>query len=203
MTPRCWSAASLTKGFARSIVGFDVRDKPSIQRDRAKIQYLGSWYDRPSMRLTIDPVVWPTRVDYTPDIDHNGLDLLDDPALDFRRYGLCDETTIVGFDVPDEWARQLVELSGVRIAPLESVLENKDFRFCGFDVADIRGRTSAFYSFDWETREMEGRLKKLSVKLNEWGLLDGDAEAIRASNAFDDEIPEHSPFCPCGVWVAT
>jgi|GEM_PF-6854863 len=197
-----WSTDFLTEGYEKSIIGFDVRVKPSIdQQDRSEIPYLGTWYDKPSIRLTIDPLVWPSLVNYDEPGEHNGFDLLDNIPVKPEGCQPEREKVLVAFDLPTEFAKKLAPTFGLKLIPMETISFGESFEFCGFDVVDPSTTSSIFYSFNWDEYEIVQILKKGSLKLNSWGIIDNEKDAIEASKAFDKKIPEHAPFAPCGIWI--
>lgn len=203
-----WQSSMLSIGYIRKIVGFDIRVSPSEHGlNRNDVPYLGNWYDEMAVRLTIDPLIWPSTIKYNdPAIHSSGVNLLiahpsapPNPSAPPKLSG--GTPIVVAFDLPSALITELSSTFGLVEQAIEVVSRDVRFHFCGFDIVDIRTTSSFFYSFNWQTAEIMEILNKHNLRLNSWGIIDSETDAIKASIAFDKIIPEHAPFAPCGVWL--
>ena len=202
-----WSPAELSANFARGVIGFDFRAAPPQIPARSDVQYLGTWYDERTLRLTVDQFVWPR---FWEERD----------ARWFNRWGLADEeedlnvgakfpnptariqSILVAFDMPASW----IEWRGQQFSSQYNGLAAQRFKFNGFDIVDpwfVDG--SALYSFNWDAEEMNKILKEIGVSINNVGLISADVEALHAAVYFTRRLtsPNHRVFAPCGVWTVT
>ncbi len=199
-----WQSSMLSIRYIRKIVGFDIRVSPSEHElNRNDVPYLGNWYDEMAVRLTIDPLIWPSTINYNdPAIHSSGFNLLiAHPSAPPKLFGGA--PIVVAFDLPSALITELSSTFGLVEQAIEVVSQDVRFHFCGFDIVDIRTTSSFFYSFNWETAEITEILNKNNLRLNSWGIIDDEADAIKAACAFDKIIPEHAPFAPCGVWLSS
>ncbi len=173
------------------------------QERRSDIPSLGGWYDTNSPRLTINSGVWPSLINYDVSGAHNGFDLMDNTPSQLDKSGLAQDAVCVAFDLPESLVQKLALIHGIAAQPMDEVHKSGCYHFCGFDIVDIRTTSSFFYSFNWETAEITEILNKNNLRLNSWGIIDDEADAIKAACAFDKIIPEHAPFAPCGVWLSS
>jgi len=48
---------------------------------------------------------------------------------------------------------------------------------------------------------LEYIIKSVDAGFNRYGLIDDFKKATSICGVFDDIIPEHYPFMPCGIWL--
>lgn len=205
-----WSSRDLSKNYDRTLVGFDFRTTPSpYNPPRSAIEYLGNWYDKKTIRATVDGTVWPSVYDIRESRYSNEYGLANrcdelDIIVEKSRSGSLPSGVVTAFDMPTSWVDFDQNRKTHRNSALCSEYFKTDYRFVGFDIVDAWGFIdgSALYSFDWNVSEIEAILQEASVELNEWGLSQDSDESIRLSLQFDKFIPEHAPFTPCGIWLS-
>ncbi|MBF0552114.1 MAG: hypothetical protein HQK60_16460 [Deltaproteobacteria bacterium] len=189
-----WSANQIRKGYARCITGFDLR--VALMTDLH-----GEGRKFPA---TVDELIWP-EINIKEELksDHNGFgvfDLIDDEVRDAAH---AEATMLVAFDLPEDYVGVFSSTFGLRPIPVESVSSDKSWKFLGFDVADMRTRSSGLYSFTLTESDRKRKELLRELQLNSFGLLQDEEEAIKVSRAFDEIVPSHAPFAPCGVWWCT
>lgn len=170
-----WVITELSQGYKRSIVGFDVR-----VADRM-------------LASSMDPCVWPQHESmefFDVSRYSNGLNL----AVTFEAlsgFSGFNGAVLVGFDIPKSLALMIERTFGLRSSDI-NIFSSSDWKFLGYDVVDIRTQLSAIW---W------GGVNIRSGETNEYGLVNGQDEAIKISISADRIFVEHAPFCPCGVWM--
>lgn len=81
----------------------------------------------------------------------------------------------------------------------DSVSSNECWKFLGYDIVDDRvANDSAMYTRQIEKRHYEYVFTRQSLRLNSYGILQTEADAIAAAAAFEDIM--WPPLSPCGVW---
>ncbi|GHT96241.1 hypothetical protein AGMMS49545_20720 [Betaproteobacteria bacterium] len=171
--------------FERTIVGFDLRKSSSLNNlfmtsydDSVRYEALNESFQDQQSGLNlfyIDPSAIPSLT-------------------------LPVDARIIAFDLPSEFVAYLSCRNVSNPQPLPTVDINNGWAFMGFDVVDAITQTSAFHGFDLTTSLSE-IIKKCSLRFNGHGLLDDREATVRSAEFFDDLIPEHAPFMPCGVWL--
>ena len=183
-----WSANSISTNYTKCLVGFDLRRKSTLKKvfltsDDENVCYSDLWgkYDDIKYSLNLFPIL-PSRI--------NGLSIPEDAV-------------VIAFDLPLSLAEAINNSRNFATSTLsiELVSINENWKFLGYDVADPIGQYSAFYGFEWESYELNEILKPMSIALNENGIISEQQLAINAAIHFDELIPEHAPFSPCGVWI--
>lgn len=167
-----WTSKKLQRNYERCIVGFDVRE---LRKEGHPASLSVSIWEQAKAADHIEAL------DFT-----NGINLFIsiDPLLELR-----ENVQVVAFDLPSSFADVIASRFGLRLLPLSSV---REWIFAGFDVVDAQTQSSALHEFAAESRDVE---------YNAIGLIDDQCAAIKASLEADMRIPEHAPFCPCGVWL--
>ncbi|AGW14188.1 hypothetical protein DGI_2444 [Megalodesulfovibrio gigas DSM 1382 = ATCC 19364] len=202
---RDWSSNQLLPSYARSIAGFDIR-RFEVDIDDLRGPERSYYHERirrtRKYPLSIDENAWPC-IEGKEDlaIQQNGLlffNLPHESLIQMASQSLC---VLVAIDIPTAIAQILEVVSGVNVLPLEVVSEDQNWVMLGYDFADVINTMSALYGVFWDKDQMPTFLAKNRISLNPWGLEPEQSEAIRASLLFDEEISEHAPFAPCGVWV--
>lgn len=196
-----WKPGQLFSGYKRSIIGYDLRRKSS-DYDYFSNSNSFSHLDIKNKKFpaTIDNQVWPEVDDkYKLESQCNGFNLFDKISIEIQKKCQESNAVIVAFDIPSELAIDLTSTFGLLPQPLDTV--EQSWRFLGYDIVDIRTQSSAIFSFSWTENEIIAIFQKLSIKLNGYGLIQGELDALRISSGFDKMIPEHSPFAPCGIWI--
>lgn len=171
----------------RCIVGFDFRE----------------WNQNEQPPVTsLDPQVWKRIKPSKPPFDENGLNLYEISTNDLVSIQTEGNERLVAFDLPVLVVEEISSTFGVNCLPIETVADTSRWSFLGFDVVDARTQCSAFYSFDWTEMELADFFRRFACRQTPHGLVADLGDAVAASDAFDDIVPEHAPFAPCGVWVA-
>ena len=77
------------------------------------------------------------------------------------------------------------------------------WRLLGYDVADAFLSYSGFYGFTWKPGDLARMFAGVDLVFNRHGLLDEEADAVRAAEIFtrDPGTQSHGPFHPVRVWV--
>jgi len=167
-----WSSETLQAGYARCVVGFDAR-QPRTEQSPA----------------SLSPVAWQrAELDQADDGSFaNGFNLFIavEPLL-----ALHGGIQVVAFDLPMSLTDVVLSTFGLCPLPLPSLNE---WSFLGFDIVDPRTQSSAIYDFSMAAAH--------EIRMNENGLIEDEVSAIKAAVLAESMIPEHAPFCPCGVWV--
>jgi hypothetical protein len=196
-----WLANSLASHYERALVGFDFR-LPKIPA----LQPLKISNPRDSEKAlkaaTLDPELWKTSELGDYDFERNGINFMDQATAELYDARVPPKVALVAFDIPDTLFAQLEETFGLRALDAKRVFLNPNWRFLGFDIADIRTQSSALYSFDLTETEQNKLREAVPFPLNEWGLVNQESDAIATCTKFDDVIHAHAPFAPCGVWMA-
>lgn len=194
-----WSAASLKPGYAKRIVGFDLRIV-TASKQRASNIVCQHWTIPPV--ATVDSVVWSKVASAGYEDERNGINLID-ASLNHLYDGVTPTNcSLVAFDLPATLAEELSQTFGLRLLESDRVFSSPRWKHLGYDIADIRTQSSALYSFDWTREELVGILNVVPCTLNDWGIINEEDAAILACLRFDEAIREHAPFSPCGVWLA-
>jgi hypothetical protein len=181
-----WSAGSLTMGYPRNIIGFDLRVCTRGQR---------------TFSATIDNQVWPRQTNEGSLLEENGFNLFDGPLEKIDTIGLPKDSVLVAFDLPVALVNTLASTFGIVPLSINLLSGDKRWKFFGYDVVDARTQSSGIYSFDWTEKELADMRGRLSLSLNSNGLVDDESLAIKSAISFDLLVNEHAPFAPCGVWV--
>lgn len=190
-----WSPKLLKPGYERAIIGWDQRMAPPFMSvTRSEIPFLGDWFDFKIPTLSIEKTVWPSIIEKNIKKFNNGFDFLDSFEI----------KNVPNFDRLDAWIIQF-ELPLQYVENFEQFFTDKNnnnnkFTFLGYDVVDNDIAYSSFYSFDWTKKQMKTVLEILKIRLNKYGLVSDEKSAIDAAIFFSNDIPEHSPFVPCGIW---
>ncbi len=198
-----WSAKSLTEGFAKSIIGFDLRALPLICKHApggSLMSFPPGATGKNRFPATIDNQIWPQRIEIS-SVQFNGFNLFDQPTDELRDIAKRMEAVLVAFDLPKALADILSSTFGLAPLPTNVMTADKSWKFLGYDIVDIRTQSSAIYSFEWSNTELREILQQLSLQLNPCGLIENELSAVMHSISFDDIVPEHFPFSPCGVWI--
>lgn len=168
-----WSSTVLQPDYGRCLVGFDVRE---LRKEAVPASLSAAVWQQAKAAGEVEAA------DFA-----NGFNLfiVIDPLL-----GLSGEHQVVAFDLPTSLVGVIAATFGLRPLPLPSV---DAWSFLGFDVVDPRTQSSAIYDLP--------SAKPNAVLLNASGLIDDEFSAIQTALAADARVPEHAPFCPCGVWL--
>ena len=170
-----WSSELIQPGYERCLVGFDVRE---LRKAIAPASLSTSAWNQAKAAQQVEDT------DFA-----NGLNLF--IAINPLRH-LRGDLQVVAFDLPSSQAIAIASTFGLRPLPLSTV---EAWSFLGFDVVDPRTQLSAIYDL--------AAMTSSEVLLNESGLIDDETAAIKAALSADTQVPEHAPFCPCGVWLKT
>lgn len=198
-----WTAKTLMTGYDKCIIGFDLRIPLDICSEKIESKIIQSNDPLSSNRkcvATIDNEIWPEKINEHLTAYQHGLNLLDRPFEKIEGFEFQMDLVHVAFDLPIKLAKTLVSTFGVDIYSIE-IIKNKNWKFFGYDIIDARTQCSGMYSFDWSGKEFVDILNQLSLKLNDYGLVDDESCAIKSAIHFDSIIKEHAPFSPCGIWV--
>lgn len=107
---------------------------------------------------------------------------------------------IIAFDLPSDVVAYLESGNVSNPKPLPKINTHREWDFVGFDVVDPITQTSAFHGFDFPF-SMEKLVEPYSVAFNNYGLLENGECAAKVAKFFNNLIPEHAPFSPCGIWL--
>ena len=209
-----WSADSLIVGYQRCIVGLDYRE----------------WMqDRGMFPATIDDQVWSCRTIENPlsllEEERNGLNLYQAwPPREAKKNSLLKEngfnlfrelleminaeqppqnSILAAFDFPEALVNTVDYAFGIIPLPIGLLAGNGNWKFLGYDVADIRTLVNGLYGFDWTEAEFVDICSQQSLSLNSKGLIDDELLAIKTAVSFGHLVSTHAPFAPCGVWIAS
>lgn len=182
-----WSANSLNCAFFdRALVGFDVR-KTIFPNGF----HMTSWDESIHCEE-----LYKNYQDYL-----SGMNLfLNDPET-IPSFSLPEESVIIAFDLPCEYVNYLMTGSVSMPIPLSIELLVEGWNFLGFDIVDAITQSSALYGFDRSPVEWAMSGRKFDFSLNANGLIADCEVAVGGAIFFDQIIPEHAPFSPCGVWL--
>lgn len=169
----------------RVIVGFDLRKNSSLDN---------------LFMTSYDALVRYEEVNEKFQEQQSGLNLFYIDPSGIPSLVMPSDARIIAFDLPTEFVTSLSNRNVSNPQPLPVANIGKDWEFMGFDVVDARTQTSAFHGFDL-TISLEGILEKYSLRLNSHGLIDEMVGAVNVAKFFDELVPEHAPFTPCGVWL--
>jgi hypothetical protein len=175
--------------FERTLVGFDLRKSSSTDNF-----YMTS-YDE-SLRYEEINEKYQT---WQSGLNIYSLDPSDIPSLKVPV-----DARIIAFDLPTQFVTYLINgnVSNPQPLPLLNISNiSNDWKFMGFDVVDAITQTSAFHGFDLTTFYLSELMNKHLLSFNGQGLIDDEEGALRVASYFDNLIPEHAPFMPCGVWL--
>ncbi|MCI5209352.1 MAG: hypothetical protein D3910_11285 [Candidatus Electrothrix sp. ATG2] len=196
-----WNVRCLQQNYAREVIGFDLRDI-SIEFGTFHNKDLIAIELKNKLPATIDNQIWPKYENkYEFDAQFNGFNLLDQVDAEVEELVAQHGMLLVAFDIPTELAKSLKATFGLIPHPLDSLPDEHGWRMLGFDIVDIRTQSSAFYSFSWTQVELRSIFQETALKINSYGIISSESEALKLSLYFDKIIPEHAPFFPCGVWV--
>jgi len=107
---------------------------------------------------------------------------------------------IIAFDLPTDSVERLLSGNVSRPQRLPEINIHDGWDFVGFDVVDPMTQTSAFHGFRLPFSK-EILIEDNSLSLNNYGLIGDFRSAMKMAQLFDNLIPEHAPFTPCGVWL--
>jgi hypothetical protein len=110
------------------------------------------------------------------------------------------DALIIAFDLPTELVDRLSAGNVSNPQPLPDINIHDGWGFVGFDVVDPLTQTSAFHGFDLPF-SLDQLIKEYSLVFNEYGLLTDITIALKVTQIYDNLIPEHAPFSPCGIWL--
>lgn len=192
----------------RRVLGFDIRINPNRQMQafsedwRRKKIYA---QESPCL-LTLDPEVWNSPISNQSSLLRNGYNLLFeiDEGLIQQVRNRDENDVMVAFDIP---VRDYDAISGTfgHGCYQPDIDATKLFRngwiFLGFDIVDPRTQLSGLVSFDYEPNEWNSLLQELKTDINFYGLFSHASIAHSVSAEVSKLIPEHAPFCPCGIWI--
>ena len=181
-----WRASRLEPYFNRTIVGFDLRKGSSLNK-----LFMTSYDD--SVRYE------DLNEEHRDQMSGINLFYCDPSAQPL--FTIPYDARIVAFDLPTTLVSCLLNGQVSVPFPLPSEKLDQDWQFVGFDVVDAITQTSAFYGFDRSTSDLGHLAEIFSIRFNSCGLIDDMEAAVRAATSFDDAIPEHAPFAPCGTWL--
>jgi len=171
---------------SRRIVGFDIRDR--IESNNI---------------TSIDCNIWPeSQIKTEIDSQNNGFNLFDSLDESIVDASVRENASIVAFDIPRDLATALSPTFGLEPLPIEYLFKRGEWLFLGYDIVDVRTQCSAIYSFDIKRERLEELLSDAAIELNQYGLIENQAQSFDLSAIFDKLFPEHSPFTPCGIHVA-
>lgn len=171
--------------YKRTVVGFDIRKEASLNNlfmtsydENIRYEYI--YEDLNNFQNGLNLFF----------VDPSSLNTLDIPA----------EARIIAFDLPTDVVQCLLEgnVSNPRPLPITD-LQNK-WDFVGFDVVDPVTQTSAFHGFTLPI-PIELLSEEDVISLNNYGLLEDFEIAKKIAKCCSDNIPEHAPFSPCGIWL--
>jgi len=201
---------------ARFVLGFDVRIAPSMlaRNYEASSGPKHSYAERILCPLVLDPQVWPSIFDQDEAVQNvsgkairNGYNLLFDLKGDaFVRSGIENEmSAAVAFDIDATTYQSLRITFGEgwnKLGGTSQDLLEANWVLMGFDVIDPRTQLSGLFGFDFSPQEQARIENATRTAISVFGLLTQLENARAVSTLLDSLIPEHSPFCPCGVWLA-
>ncbi|GAB7078884.1 hypothetical protein [Megalodesulfovibrio paquesii] len=151
--------------------------------------------------VTIDEQAWPySDSKQIVKIPENGFGLFNYSDTDLFAVVTSTKSTLVAYDIPLSYANFLSSTFGIHPLNMD-VTNNPKWNFAGYDSADIRTISSAFYGHPWGEQEAQQIETNLSLSFNDFGLLDIQEKCIHASIYFSSRMPWHAPFVPCGVWI--
>jgi hypothetical protein len=185
--------------YRKALAGFDFRSPTIPALQPLKIRN-PSELERTPKAATLDPELWRAPEGTAYDAERNGVNLIDQSSEDLYDGIAPSKAALAAFDIPYTLLTDLATTFGFRDLDHNRLTHGR-WRFLGFDVVDIRTQSSALYSFDLSEGEQDKLRKAVPFPLNDWGLLNREADAISMCSEFDVVIPGHAPFAPCGVWM--
>lgn len=181
-----WRSSALKKPFERTIVGFDLRKKSSLNN-----LFMTSGGDSGQYEEILEKYQDQT----------NGLNLFPFDPSDIPSFTIPPDARVVAFDLPTEFVTYLSKGNVSNPQPLPQATVDKSWEFMGFDIVDAYTQISAFYGFDRSPSDLREISEKAEFQFNGHGLIDSVEASIKAAAFFDAMAVEHAPFSPCGVWL--
>jgi hypothetical protein len=169
----------------RIVVGFDLRKESSLNN-----LYMTS-YD--------EHVRYEDIYDELQDCI-NGLNLFFVEPSTINQLGMPGDARVIAFDLPDELVQCLLHGNVSPPYPLPKIDLKNEWDFIGFDVVDPITQTSAFHGFT-PSIPVERLIGDAELSFNSHGLLDDIEVALKVAIFCSENIPEHAPFSPCGIWL--
>lgn len=169
----------------RTVVGFDIRKSSSLNK-----LFLTS-YDE-NVRYEN---IYESLQEYISPINLFFIDPAYISELEIQR-----DSLIIAFDLPNEVVDSLLNGNVSAPRPLPEINIHEGWDFVGFDVVDPYTQTSALYGFGSQFAA-EKLVEECSIVFNEHGLLKNIENSLKLSRLYDNLIPSHSPFSPCGIWL--
>ncbi|MGE0108912.1 MAG: hypothetical protein AB7S81_04000 [Bdellovibrionales bacterium] len=192
-----WTPKTLKADYDRCLYGYDVRIEPpfTIERQEYLLKH-GDIYEGRMVMLSVQLSFWPNLGILEGDLD--GINLYQTPPQNLLKESCC----LVALDVPRAYITDYEKISSKNVHKLldESVLK-EEYKFYGFDVVDSCLAYSYLYGFEWDKESFRRKMDACSVKTNCYDLIDSQEKALSLAIQATNEIPEHAPFLPCGVWI--
>ena len=170
----------------RTIVGFDLRRESSLDR-----LYLTSY----------DDAVRYEDINEKYQDQLSGINLFFTDPTDIYSLILPCDARVVAFDLPVQRVVELIKGNVSNPEPIPALNVDIGWDFIGFDVVDALTQTSAFHGFDITTAHLDEVTVKNSILFNSHGLINDEDAVVAAAEFFNNLIPEHVPFSPCGIWL--
>jgi hypothetical protein len=196
----------------RRVLGFDVRVGLSKLLNVYGPQHgaEGSRLSRGICRLTMDPELWPSVVKRDEDRDLpqlNGYNLYSELSANVLE-GITqeDQSLRAAFDIAASSYASLQGTFGMgwnRLDATSQQLLEEGWMLLGFDVVDPRTQLSGLHSFELSPAELAQLEVTVRPAISEFGLVANLRSAEASASLLDGIVPEHAPFCACGIWVAT
>ena len=170
----------------RKIVGYDLRRESSLDR-----LYLTS----------SDDLVWYEDINEKYQDQLSGINLFFTDPTDIYSLILPADARVAAFDLPVQRVVELINGTVSNPEPLPALNVDLGWDFMGFDIVDALTQTSAFHGFDITTGHFHNAKEKDSIRFNSLGLIDDEDALSAAAELFNNLMPEHAPFSPCGIWL--
>lgn len=181
-----WSAAAINTGYTKCLVGFDLRKSDSLTKvfitsddESVLFEDICLKYEKLRFSLNMFPN-YPERI---------------------QGFIKPPNSVILAFDLPLGLAEEIGEAFHISMSPIELVSAKQSWKFLGYDVVDAPSQHSALYGFNWSNDKWFEIQKSVPFKLNTYGIIEDQEMAINSALYFDQLIPAHAPFAPCGIWL--
>lgn len=175
-----------TSSIERTVVGFDIRKGSSLKK-----LFLTSYDDE----VRYENIYEKFR-EY-----RSGLNLFFVDPSSLVSLEMPIDARIIAFDLPTDLISHLARGNVSNPQPLPQInINNGEWDFAGFDVVDPLTQTSAFHGFN-PPLPMKKMIEGHSSVFNNHGLLNNIECALKMAEYYDNIVPEHSPFAPCGIWL--
>ena len=185
--------------YQRGIIGFDLR--------RINNSQILSIDDKNTMVATIDSYHWSVGFPESWEKYQHELGLFSYPFDAFvNRYKIDDfafnhDVFEVAFDLPIETLKNLMLYYDVQAISIGLIRHNKEWLFLGFDVVDPISSMSGLNTKFKEPLGSKLREQTFLKNRNRFNLFDDSNLAFDAAIFFNNLVPQHAPFVPCGIWI--